>query len=97
MPRIGTYAYDERVANAACQRPAAWIERNANNLDTKQYVTSVQPESSYGKTVTWDRGSWESFLAPLWKGIVKPVLDALAFSVRDLTLPRFTADLLICV
>ncbi|KAF8547598.1 hypothetical protein OG21DRAFT_1376151, partial [Imleria badia] len=27
--------------------------------------------------------SWESLLSTLWNGVVKPVLDALAFSVRD--------------
>ncbi|KAG6371091.1 hypothetical protein JVT61DRAFT_10631 [Boletus reticuloceps] len=58
---------------------------------------AIRSDERDGKTVTWDRGSWESFLAPLWNGIVKPVLDALAFSVRDLTLPRFTADSLIGV
>ncbi|KAG6371116.1 hypothetical protein JVT61DRAFT_10658 [Boletus reticuloceps] len=58
---------------------------------------AIRSDERYGMTVTWDRGSWESFLAPLWNGIVKPVLDALAFSVRDLTLPRFTAYSLIGV
>ncbi|KAF8436540.1 CHAT domain-containing protein [Boletus edulis BED1] len=41
---------------------------------------AIRTDERDGKTVTWDRGSWESFLAPLWNGIVKPVLDALAFS-----------------
>ncbi|KAF8436571.1 CHAT domain-containing protein [Boletus edulis BED1] len=43
-------------------------------------VHAVRSDERYGKTVTWDRGSWETFLAPLWKGIVQPVLGALAFS-----------------
>ncbi|KAF8132505.1 TPR-like protein [Boletus edulis] len=29
----------------------------------------------------WDRGTWESFLSPLWKSVVQPVMDALAFSI----------------
>ncbi|KAG6369268.1 hypothetical protein JVT61DRAFT_15513 [Boletus reticuloceps] len=29
----------------------------------------------------WDRGTWESFLSPLWKCVVEPVMDALAFSM----------------
>ncbi|KAG6371185.1 hypothetical protein JVT61DRAFT_9807 [Boletus reticuloceps] len=56
---------------------------------------AIRSDERYGEIITWDRGSWETFLAPLWNGIVKPVLDALAFSVRDLTLPRFTAHSLI--
>ena len=34
--------------------------------------------SSRGVTVTW-----EPFLSSLWKSVVKPILDALGFSVRD--------------
>ncbi|KAF8436596.1 CHAT domain-containing protein [Boletus edulis BED1] len=34
-----------------------------------------------GKLATGGGGSWESLLSTLWNGIVKPVLDALAFSV----------------
>ncbi|KAF8436546.1 CHAT domain-containing protein [Boletus edulis BED1] len=41
---------------------------------------AIRTDERYGQTVTFDRGSWESFLAPLWNGIVKPVLDVLAFS-----------------
>ncbi|KAF8436587.1 CHAT domain-containing protein [Boletus edulis BED1] len=33
-----------------------------------------------GKLATAGGGSWESLLSTLWNGIVKPVLDALAFS-----------------
>ncbi|KAF8132367.1 TPR-like protein [Boletus edulis] len=33
-----------------------------------------------GKIERWDRGTWESFLSPLWKCVVEPVMDALAFS-----------------
>ncbi|KAF8444075.1 CHAT domain-containing protein [Boletus edulis BED1] len=33
-----------------------------------------------GKLATGGGGSWESLLSTLWNGIVKPVLDALAFS-----------------
>ncbi|KAF8436591.1 CHAT domain-containing protein [Boletus edulis BED1] len=41
---------------------------------------AIRSDERYGKTEKWDRCSWESFLAPLWNGIVKPVLDILAFS-----------------
>ncbi|KAF8132474.1 CHAT domain-containing protein [Boletus edulis] len=33
-----------------------------------------------GQVERWDRGTWESFLSPLWKSVVEPVMDALAFS-----------------
>ncbi|KAF8443876.1 CHAT domain-containing protein [Boletus edulis BED1] len=33
-----------------------------------------------GQIERWDRGTWESFLSPLWKCVVEPVMDALAFS-----------------
>ncbi|KAG6373027.1 hypothetical protein JVT61DRAFT_7083 [Boletus reticuloceps] len=33
-----------------------------------------------GQIERWDRGTWESFLSPLWKCVVEPVIDALAFS-----------------
>ncbi|KAF8127388.1 hypothetical protein EV363DRAFT_1344622 [Boletus edulis] len=35
-----------------------------------------------GQVERWDRGTWETFLSPLWKCVVEPVMDALAFSVR---------------
>ena len=35
--------------------------------------------------------NWESFLCPLWRSVVKPVLDALGFSVRDVTSFEFKA------
>ncbi|KAF8443987.1 CHAT domain-containing protein [Boletus edulis BED1] len=34
-----------------------------------------------GQIERWDRGTWESFLSPLWKSVVEPVMDALAFSI----------------
>ena len=36
--------------------------------------------------------SWESLLPGLWKGVVQPVLDALAFTVRDVMSLEFSAD-----
>ncbi|KAG6372437.1 hypothetical protein JVT61DRAFT_7534 [Boletus reticuloceps] len=42
-----------------------------------------------GKIERWDRRSWESFLSTLWKCVVKPVMDALAFSVRLVMSPPF--------
>ncbi|KAH0830160.1 hypothetical protein J3R83DRAFT_1509 [Lanmaoa asiatica] len=41
--------------------------------------------------------NWESVLSTLWNGVVKPVLDALHFTVRDLMSLRFTPDPFICV
>jgi hypothetical protein len=38
--------------------------------------------------------SWESVLSSLWKGIVKPVLDALDFSVRVVLFLKFMVDAL---
>ncbi|KAF8431281.1 CHAT domain-containing protein [Boletus edulis BED1] len=35
-----------------------------------------------GRPATWSAGSWETLLATLFNGVIKPVLDALAFSVR---------------
>ncbi|KAG6376816.1 hypothetical protein JVT61DRAFT_1842 [Boletus reticuloceps] len=33
-----------------------------------------------GQIERWDHGTWESFLSPLWKCVVEPVMGALAFS-----------------
>ena len=41
--------------------------------------------------------SWECLLSSLWKGVVKPVLDALAFTVRDVMSLEFAADPFICL
>ena len=48
-----------------------------------------------GKPAKWDDISWESLLSPLWRCVVKPVLDALAISVRHVTSLEFTDQALI--
>ncbi|KAF8132372.1 hypothetical protein EV363DRAFT_1328005 [Boletus edulis] len=47
----------------------------------KSFLRQAQVERT-GQVARWDRGTWESFLSPLWKCVVEPVMDALAFSVR---------------
>ena len=42
-----------------------------------------------GKSAIRGCVSWEPLLSSLWNGVVKPVLDALAFSVRDVVSPEF--------
>jgi hypothetical protein len=50
-----------------------------------------------GKIATQRRRSWEPILSTLWNDVVKPVLDALDFSVRIMPLAFITADLFISV
>ena len=45
-------------------------------------ATSCNDERK-GDPTTRGSVSWESLLSTLWKGVVHPVLEALAFSVRD--------------
>ncbi|KAF8132370.1 TPR-like protein [Boletus edulis] len=45
----------------------------------KSFLRQAQVERT-GQVARWDRGTWESFLSPLWKCVVEPVMDALAFS-----------------
>ena len=45
-----------------------------------------------GKSATRGCDSWEPLLSTLWNGVVKPVLDALAFSVRDIVSLELVAD-----
>ncbi|KAF8132500.1 hypothetical protein EV363DRAFT_1328599 [Boletus edulis] len=47
----------------------------------KSFLRNALDERT-GQVERWDRGTWESFLSPLWKSVVQPVMDALAFSVR---------------
>ena len=47
-----------------------------------------------GRLAPLEGVSWESFLSPLWRHVVKPV-DALGFSVRDAILLEFKAHLFI--
>ena len=48
-----------------------------------------------GRPAALKNVSWESFLSPLWRYVVKPVLDALGFSVRDVIPLELKAHLLI--
>ncbi|KAF8546941.1 hypothetical protein OG21DRAFT_1425842, partial [Imleria badia] len=43
----------------------------------------IRSDDRKGDPATLRGVSWESLLYTLWNGVVKPVLDALAFSVRD--------------
>ncbi|KAF8132284.1 CHAT domain-containing protein [Boletus edulis] len=45
----------------------------------KSFLRHARVERT-GQIERWDRGTWESFLSPLWKCVVEPVMDALAFS-----------------
>ena len=48
-----------------------------------------------GKAATRGRVSWEPLLSTLWNSVVKPVLDALAFSVRYVMSLEFIPDLVL--
>jgi tetratricopeptide (TPR) repeat protein len=50
-----------------------------------------------GKSATRGFVSWESLLSTLWNDVVRPVLDALAFSVRGFVSLGFIADPFICL
>ena len=56
----------------------------------------VQCDDREGKSVPRGGVSWESILSTLWNGVVKPVLDALAFTVRDVVSFEFIPDPFIC-
>ncbi|KAF8132353.1 TPR-like protein [Boletus edulis] len=45
----------------------------------KSFLRHAEVERT-GQVERWDCGTWESFLSPLWKCVVEPVMDALAFS-----------------
>ena len=55
----------------------------------------IPDDERAGRPATQGCISWESVLSTLWNDMVKPVLDALDFSVCNVTL--LTADSLICV
>ena len=57
----------------------------------------IHPDGRKAKLITQnherpDGDSWEFLLSGLWKGVVRPVLDALAFTVCDGMSLGFTAD-----
>ncbi|KAF8552793.1 hypothetical protein OG21DRAFT_1415459, partial [Imleria badia] len=47
------------------------------------HARAIPCDDREGGRATLRGVSWESLLSTLWNGVVKPVLDALAFSVRD--------------
>ncbi|KAF8436565.1 TPR-like protein [Boletus edulis BED1] len=58
-----------------------WAARLQNTLRALLgHARITRFDDRKGKLATGGGGSWESLLSTLWDGIVKPVLDALAFS-----------------
>ncbi|KAF8125433.1 TPR-like protein [Boletus edulis] len=58
-----------------------WAARLQNTLRALLgHARITRFDDRKGKLATGGGGSWESLLSTLWNGIVKPVLDALAFS-----------------
>ena len=53
----------------------------------------ISDDKRVGRRATRGCISWESVLSALWNDVVKPVLDALDFSVCDVRFPEFTAEL----
>ncbi|KAF8436610.1 CHAT domain-containing protein [Boletus edulis BED1] len=47
-----------------------------------RHVHVIRSDDREGQRTTLDGVNWQTFLATLWRCIVKPILDALAFSVR---------------
>ena len=50
-----------------------------------------------GQRASRHHSSWESILSTLWRGVVKPVLDVLSFSVCRVLLLACAADSFICI
>jgi len=75
------------------------------------YSRDIHPDERKGKLIasphkphtpnpeTWGGDSWGFLLSNLWKGVVNPVLDALALTVtvRDVMSLEFTADPFVCL
>ena len=57
----------------------------------------IRSDVRKGDPATLHGVSWESLLSIVWVGIVKPVLNALAFSVRFSVSLEFMADPFICL
>ncbi|KAF8125428.1 CHAT domain-containing protein [Boletus edulis] len=61
-----------------------WAARLQNTLRALLgHARITRFDDRKGKLATGGGGSWESLLSTLWNGIVKPVLDALAFSTLE--------------
>ena len=56
------------------------------------HARAIPLDNREGISATLHAVSWESLLSILWKGVVKPVLDALAFSVRYVACSEFISD-----
>ena len=52
----------------------------------------IRCDDREGRIATRGFVTWESLLSTMWNGVVKPVLDGLAFSVRDVMRLEFIAD-----
>jgi tetratricopeptide (TPR) repeat protein len=61
------------------------------------HVRVVHCDDREGKSATWGCVSWEPLLSALWTGVVKPVLDALAFSVCRVVLFEVVSHPFICL
>ena len=71
--------------------PQFSLEQSARLQNTLQGFLRQARE---GRPVRLDI-KWKSFLSPLWKCVVKPVLDALGFAVRDVIPLGFKAHLFV--
>ena len=57
----------------------------------------IRCDDREGRSATRGCVSWEPVLSTLWSGAVKPILDALAFSVRHVMSLEFMPDSFICL
>ena len=74
------------------------FRRMANHQWSRRQLYAHRTRTpGFWKSATQGRVSWEPVLSTLWNGVVKPVLTALAFSVRGIISLGFTADSFICV
>jgi tetratricopeptide (TPR) repeat protein len=62
-----------------------------------RHVRVVHCDDREGKSATRGCVSWEPLLSALWTGVVKPVLDALAFSVCHVVSFEVVSHLFICL
>jgi hypothetical protein len=81
--------------------PTFTFQRSADLQNTLEKLLgnarAIRCDDREGKRATRGCLSWESVLSTLWNGVVRPVLDALAFSVRHVVSPEFMPDSFICL
>ena len=53
------------------------------SIDLQNNLQHILHRARKAKIVSSHGATWEPFLSSLWKSVVKPILDALGFSVRD--------------